>query len=400
MQASLKEMAQMAMAMSELQMALIGFGVLLVVAVWGYNIWQEKKQRRMAEAVFPAEQPDVLMAGRAPASDKRPAEPRIVDRVADRAVLQEPTFGEPALAEEFPADRVAAESQSEEQKPVIAVPAEWADGLADCLLRIEFVDPVSVSALWTEYSSWAQTLDKPVQWLGLEERNGVDGRWRNLLPQDPGAVTQVAVALQLVDRKGAVDEAGLQTFLQGVHHFAQSFSGLVELPEIEPVLAQARELDAFCAAVDLQLALHVLPRQGSLNEMVGARLKPVIEAGGLKLEGERYVAVDSDGVEAFALTCRGATVFPAAQLETQALTDLTLSLDVPRVIDGAAAFDRMIAFARQCAEALGGQLVDPQHKPLADATIIAIRLRINDLQSQMMKHGIPAGGVRALRLFT
>jgi len=38
----------MSMAISELQMALIGLGVLLVVAVWGYNIWQEKRQRRMA----------------------------------------------------------------------------------------------------------------------------------------------------------------------------------------------------------------------------------------------------------------------------------------------------------------------------------------------------------------
>jgi len=382
------------MAMNELQIALIGAGVLLVVIVWGYNIWQEKKQRRLAESAFPTAQADVLMAGR-----EHQAETRSEPRVHEAAVLREPTFGEPVLAESALA-HATAESQSEESKPSVAVPAEWADGRADCLLRIEFVDPVSVSALWTEYSAWAQTLDKPVQWLGLEERNGSDGRWRNLLPQDPGAVTQVAVALQLVDRKGPVDEAGLKTFLQGVHHFAQGFSGLVELPEIAPVLARANQLDAFCAAVDLQLALHVLPRQGSLNEMVGAKLKPVIDAGGLKLEGERFVAVDADGVETFALTCRAAKGFSATQIEAEALTDLTLSLDVPRVIDGAAAFDHMLACARQCAEALGGQLVDPQHKPLADATIVAIRLRINDLQSQMMRQGIPAGGVRALRLFT
>lgn len=387
------------MAMSELQVALIGFGVLLVVAVWIYNIWQEKKQRRMAEAVFPTEQPDVLMAGRAERQPERPAAPRDFEH----AVLREPTIGKPVPAYTPPppvAPPVAAEPQSDEPKQAIAVPAEWADGRADCLLRIEFVDPVSVSALWTEYSSWAQTLDKPVQWLGLEERHGIDGRWRNLLPQDPGAVAEVAVALQLVDRKGPVDEAGLKAFLAGVHRFAQSFSGLVELPETAPLLAKARELDAFCASVDLQLALHVLPRQGSLNEMVGAKLKPVIDAGGLKLEGERFVAVDAEGAEAFALTCHAATPCPAAQIETQALTDLTLGLDVPRVADGAAAFDRMVAFARKCAEALGGQLTDPQHKPLADATIIAIRSRINELQAQMTRHGIPAGGVRALRLFT
>jgi FtsZ-interacting cell division protein ZipA len=70
------------------------------------------------------------------------------------------------------------------------------------------------------------------------------------------------------------------------------------------------------------------------------------------------------------------------------------------VAAGAAAFERMIAFARQCAETLGGQLTDAQHKPLADATIAAIRVRIDDLQGQMAGMNIPAGGVRALRLFS
>ncbi|MDO9602359.1 MAG: hypothetical protein Q7J02_08585 [Rhodocyclaceae bacterium] len=67
--------------MSELQIALIGFGALLVVVVWGYNLWQARKQRRMAQAVFPDAQPDVLMAGR--------AEPEVV------AVPREPTLMAP-----------------------------------------------------------------------------------------------------------------------------------------------------------------------------------------------------------------------------------------------------------------------------------------------------------------
>jgi FtsZ-interacting cell division protein ZipA len=375
--------------MSELQIALIGFGALLVALVWGYNLWQERKQRRSAEAAFPVSQPDVLMAGREAAP-----EPRVVDNAA---VLREPTFAEPSFGPQDAAPQPEAEAPTEEPRQTVAVPAEWADGRADCLLRVEFVDPVSVSALWTEYSAWSQKLDKPVQWLGLDERTG---RWRNLLPQDPGAVAQVAVALQLVDRAGPVAEASLTSFLQDVHRFAQSFSGLVELPDTVPMLAQARELDAFCAAVDLQLALHVLPRQGSLTEMVGAKLKPVIEAGGLKLEGERFVAVDAAGAETFALTCQAATPFSAARLDAQALTGLTFSLDVPRVAAGSAAFDCMIGFARQCAETLGGQLVDAQHKALSDATIAALRARIGELQAKMAQVGIPAGGMRALRLFS
>ncbi|MDI6746757.1 MAG: cell division protein ZipA C-terminal FtsZ-binding domain-containing protein, partial [Rhodocyclaceae bacterium] len=311
------------------------------------------------------------------------------------SLQREPTFGAAVPAEEQPQTGAAVEIQ-DAIRQVTAVSAEWADASVDCLLRVEFVDAVPVANLWAEHAAWSQLIDKPVQWFGFDERSE---RWRTLLPQDPGAVAQVAAALQLVDRKGPVSELTLAAFFDGIRRLAQRFSGLVEFPEDAPVLAAARELDGFCAAVDLQLALHVLPRQGSLNELSGARLKPVIEACGLKPAGERFVAMDANGTEIFALTCQTATGFATVDVAAQSLTDLTLSLDVPRVVDGPAAFDRMIDFARQSASAVGGQLADANRNPLSDATTSALRLRISELQAQMAQNGIPAGEVRALRLF-
>ncbi|MDP2195094.1 MAG: cell division protein ZipA C-terminal FtsZ-binding domain-containing protein [Rhodocyclaceae bacterium] len=387
--------------MSELQIALIGFGALLVVVVWGYNLWQARKQRRMAQAVFPDAQPDVLMAGRAePEVVAVPREPTLMAPHARNPGSLPPTGG--ASAWDGPAPTFGeetaprAEIPAEESTQSVAVPAEWSDARADCLLKIEFVAAVPVAKLWAEHAGWSQLIDKPVQWLGLDEKSG---RWRALLPQDPGLVAHVAVALQLVDRKGPVSEVTLAAFLDGIRRLAQRFSGLVELPDPEPLLAAARELDAFCAAVDLQLALHVLPRQGSLNEMAGAQLKPVIDACGLKPEGERFVAMDANGAEIFALSCQSATGLATTDVAAQSLTALSLALDVPRVADGAAAFDRLIDFARQCAAAVGGQLADANKNPLSDATSSALRVRIGELQAQMAQNGIPAGDVRALRLF-
>jgi len=361
--------------MSELQIALIGFGVVLVVAVWAYNRWQDRKHRRRAEAMLPsgaAGGPDVLMADR--------EEPPV-------AVLREPTFSEPPAA--------SLESAGE-AAPAPPLPAEWADGRVDCLLRVEFVDAVPAAALWAAHAEWSRPLDKPVQWFGLDARSG---RWRALLPNDVGSVSQFAAAMQLVDRAGAIGLASLTTFLDGMRGIAQRHAGLVEVPEAEVVLGRANELDAFCAGVDLQLALHVVPRQGSLSEMLGAKLGPVLEACGLRIAGERHVAVDATGTEVFALACRARKAFSPAQLGTAALTDLIFSLDVPRVADGAVGFERMLECAGRCAEALGGQLVDAQGKPLPAATRTAIRARIETIQAAMAAAGIPAGGARALRLF-
>lgn len=381
--------------MSELQVALIGFGALLVAGVWGYNLWQERQHRRRAEAMLPSRDTtgaDVLMADRVEAVTRATegsvgrSEPVIA---APGAVPPAPTF------EEMP---VAASAASAEPEAVAAVPppAEWADGRADCLLRVEFVDAVPAAELWAAHAEWSGRLDKPVQWLGLDARSG---RWRPLLPQDAGSVGQFAAALQLVDRAGVVGEATLAGFLDGMHRLAQRFAGLVELPEPAAVLARANELDAFCAGVDLQLALHVVPRQGSLNEMLGAKLQPVLAACELRTEGERYVAVDAAGAEVFALACRAKNGFAPDRLAEAALVDLQFSLDVPRVADGPPGFDRMLACARQCAEALGGQLVDAHGKVLAETAAAAIRARIAELQGRMAAMDMPAGGVRALRLF-
>jgi FtsZ-interacting cell division protein ZipA len=401
--------------MSDLQIAMIVLGVALVVAVWFYNFWVEKKHRQRAEQMLPRTGDDVLKVhdsektepGIAPLVDDEPAIRTIPEARPFQpsphpgAVPPEPSYMDADLPLEPETATLAASGEvdflldiEEEASPIIPVPEEWSDGRADCLLHMEFVAPVPVPVLWEEHRDWSRRIDKPIQWLGLDERSG---HWRTLLAQDSGSVTHLAVALQLVDRLGAVSEETLTTFIDGASRLAQRFVGNVETPPVAPLLERAQELDAFCASVDLQLSLHVLPKNTA--HMSGALLKPLLEDAGLKLEGERFVAFDVSGTEAFALICRSATTFPAERVEAMDLIDLIFSLDVPRVAAGAQTFDRVIAFALQCAAALGGQLADAHRKPLPDATIATIRGRIDELQHRMADRGIAAGGVRALRLF-
>ncbi|MCX7168987.1 MAG: hypothetical protein NTY41_01515, partial [Proteobacteria bacterium] len=50
---------------SELQLTLLGAGVAAVAGVWGYNIWQEYRQRKLAQKIFSSEQADALLPGEA-----------------------------------------------------------------------------------------------------------------------------------------------------------------------------------------------------------------------------------------------------------------------------------------------------------------------------------------------
>lgn len=404
--------------MSDLQIAMIVLGVALVAAVWFYNLWIEKKHRQRAEQMLPKAQDDVLKVreagktepGIAPLVDDEPAIRTIPEPQpyppprSPAAVPPEPSFMDPDLPLEPEMASLADSAEVdllldiEEAGPEVAsvpVPDEWGDGRADCLLRMEFVAPVPIPVLWEEHREWSARIDKPIQWLGFDEKSS---HWRTLFPQDAGSVKHLAVALQLVDRLGAVGEETLKTFIEGASRLAQRFVGQVQIPSVADLLGRAQELDAFCASVDLQLSVHVLP-QGTTH-MSGALLKPLLDQSGLKLEGERFVAIDESGAEAFALICRSATSYPAERVAAMDLIDLIFSLDVPRVAAGAQTFGRMIAFARECAASLGGQLADAHRKPLPDATVATIRGRIEELQNRMADRGIAAGGVRALRLFS
>lgn len=390
--------------MTDLQIALIVLGVVLVLGVWAFNVWQEKRLRRKAAAsaastaTAPASQ---AMAERTePAFGDAPADTPPADEIA---VPPAPTFAADAPAADpdgmasvlpaiLPAAPTGALTCGLATPPL---PAEWADGAADALLLIEFTEAQAVAALWAEQASWSAAIDKPLQWLALESPLA---RWRVLQAEDNGTALQLAVALQLTDRRGPVGEQTLLDFLAGVHGLAKRFAGLVELPEMAVLLERARALDGFCAAVDVQLSLLVVPRNGSLTEMFGGKLLPLFDAARLRAEGERFVAVDGGGAEAFAVVCRGSDGQPVA-LPDHALASLDFLLDVPRVAQGAAVFDRMLALAQQTAEALGGQLVDAHRNPLPDAKLAAIRARIDALQVQMAAAAMAPGSVRALRLF-
>ncbi|MBI5785047.1 MAG: cell division protein ZipA C-terminal FtsZ-binding domain-containing protein [Rhodocyclales bacterium] len=366
--------------MSELQVALIAAGAAAVAAVWGYNKWQEGQHRKLAEKAFKGVQPDALMGAK-----EGPAATAPAPSDANDAERREPVLpgaeakGEPAV----------------EADGLPLPPEQYADDIADCVVRIDFVESVPAPGLWAAQSRWAAHINKPMSWLGFDEAANA---WKLLTAHDAGRYKTVRAALQLANREGAVSDAELSVFLDGVWELAGQCSGVTGIPKRDDVLMTARNLDDFCAGVDLQLGVKIV---GANEPMTGPRLKQLAEAAGLTLlDDGTFHYVDVNGLTRFTLANIGTELFDPASLDSLATHGVTLSMDVPRVPDGATAFDALMSVARPLTEALGGYLVDSQGNPLTAEMIAGIRAKIVQMQGLMARQQIVAGSVRALRLFS
>lgn len=356
---------------SELQIALIGAGLAAVVLIVGYNKWQERKHRRQAERAFRSEHRDVLLEPRAdgePASERR--EPGIART-------------EPRPFSEAPVKRSAPE-----------VP-NFLDQRADCVIRLEAIEPLDVHQIWAAQNEQLAGLSKPVRWFGFNDSQNL---WQPLGPHSAGACHWFCAALQLVDRQGSIGEADFMRFTGGVQRVADAVMALPPgLPLRAETLRNATELDRFCADVDVQIGVNVVARDGQFD---GRMIQQLAERQGLKLGSDgSFHAVDDQGASLFTLSNLEPGLFAPDGMKQLVTQGLTLVIDVPRVANGSAVFDRLMRVAGALAEQLGGDVVDDNRAPFGTEAATIIRSQIEQFQARMAEHGIPAGGPLAQRLF-
>ena len=357
---------------SELQIALIGAGIAAVVLVVGYNKWQERRHRREAERAFKSEHRDVLL------------EPREEPVAGER---REPGIGaaegEPRRFNEAPMKRSTPELP------------RLLDPRADCVIRLETIEALEVGRVWAIQAEQLAGLAKPVYWFGFNDAENV---WQPLGPDSGGACHWFCAALQLVNREGSIGETDFMRFSGGVQRVADALMSLPPaLPPHAETLRNATELDRFCADVDVQIGVNVVARDGQFE---GRAIHAVAEKHGLRLGADgAYHMVDGEH-SVFAVANLESGRFSPESLKGLVTRGLTLVIDVPRVANGGAAFDRMMKMATTLAGELGGDVVDDNRAPFGAEAAAIIRGQIGQFQSRMADHDIPAGSPLALRLFS
>lgn len=364
--------------MSDLQIALIAIGALVVAGVYGFGWMQQRKYRREAERAFGAPQEDVLLTG-APMAPGR-IEPKLNPAPASR---EAPAAG---------ADHSGAADSGAAGE---AAAASSLDREIDYVAEIRPASPVSGSGL-APLLQHKFDFGKPVRILGLRP---AQARWEDMGTEPGSTYARIGLALQLADRAGPVSELQLAEFRDLVRDAAEQLGAESQCPEVEEAHARAVLLDGFCAEVDVMIGLNVVSRDGS--PFAGTRIRAMAEAAGFKLAPDGSFKYLTDcGEPLYSMQNLESAPFSADAMRTLATRGITLLLDIPRVAEGGRAFDQMIAAARQFCASLDGSLVDDKRAPLNDAGLARIRSQIESIQARMAAQGIRPGEALALRLFS
>jgi len=359
--------------MTDLQASLLLIGGAIVVGVISYNKWQEYKAKKSVERAFSSAHDDVLMQPDDDADEVRTAdrlEPRL-DTPGQMAVVADPAEAGETVAVPTPAPA-----------PVRELPV---DEILDCMIPFMLENPLRGEKILPALQGLSHAGNKPVHFVGLEAERG----WEPVT--HGGAYTELQAGVQLANRGGALNELEYSELVTRLRQLADGLGAELDVPDMSKVMTAARALHRFVEEYSAQLGINV---RANGAPWALDTLLPALERQGFDLRPEgRLVMPDGDGGVLFSLSTN-------VTLAAQSTPQLTLLLDVPCVAAARDGYGAMAACARSIAARLDGSVVDDGGQPLPEATLAEIAGQVEDFYRNMENAGVPAGSIRALRLFS
>lgn len=260
-----------------------------------------------------------------------------------------------------------------------AAPEPVLSEVADCVIELVPEAPLSGERLQLIAMRMRRAGSKPI----AIDAKPVDGAEF----EAPAAGRNYAVmriGVLLVNRHGALNAMEFSDFTGAVQALAESLPAQADIPAMGPVLARARELDAICAQLDVQIGINVeaaAPIENGQLAAIAHDLELVEQIS------QRYVRLDPHGAVLFSLAF--------ADVPER----VTFLLDVPRVPAGMMPFEKMVQAATTCARRLGASLVDDGGRTLSQASLAQIARQLGQRYESLEAIGLPAGSSLACKVF-
>ncbi len=269
------------MRMNQLQLVLLAIAAVLLLALYIWSKWQERRTLRRFEQSLQAGVSDALLS-------PNPAIPggpqfRQVFNAELHALRREPTFAHSIAAhgEEGP----ALPEDVHTQEPVLDNPSasvpeasdelEWIeDALIDCVLELRCAHAADGVGVFDAAAPLGQAqLPLPVHLVAWDARSE---RW--VRPDRFGFYTELLVAVQLAHRRGQLGEIEVARFLSAVEQVAVRLDADFDAPEAAHIQKLSEQLAQTCARFDVQVGLTLDSTTGPWDAV---RLAQALGACGL-----------------------------------------------------------------------------------------------------------------------
>lgn len=356
--------------MNELQLSLLGLGLVAILLVVVYNRWLERKYRKQHQPepeiqTAPEDVPQPTAVGRQepqwdhdePLPDLVADEPRLSDFATDTL---EPSGVAMDISEPLPA---------------LSDVEAWVDAIA----TMRFYEPRTAASI-------RETVEKmgATRFARIEFYTGDAWHLADKLPAD-ALVSNIRCRLQLATRRGSVSPDALHEWMHAVENLAQALSAGLSVESEAKILERAGNLDAFCARVDALINLNLRARDAATTTpQFAAKLSA------LSLSG---------AYPAFArLNAFGDVDFQVVADDAQGL--VSLIMDFPHVTRPDLVVTEMLELARTLAHQLDAEIVDDDGRLLGEEGMALLSNQVVRLGAVLQAQGIEPGSALSRRLFS
>ena len=210
---------------------------------------------------------------------------------------------------------------------------------------------------------------------------------------------KVVCSLQLADRRGPVSKAVINKFQFAMEAIGVEFEAYVDWQEAGDAVQRAVDLDVFCMNVDQLVSLHLIQGKTPIH---GTKFKGLAEANDMQLDNGKFCCFDDKGKGPVLFTLINADEqpFTAESLRLNIVRGATFQIEVPKLVNCEQTFNRVVLIAQQMANSIGAQMVDDNQRPLGTAQIEKIRQQLKVIHTAMVEREITPGSTISQRLFS
>lgn len=348
--------------MSDLQISLIILGILIILIVLGFNVWQDRRIRQLMKSHLPQGDRDPLLGDTDATHASTRREPGL-----------SPSDDEPTLQ----SDHESSSNFNTDE------PDEAVEVVIELVLPQAIFGAQIMQAIPTGFMAGS----KPVRVFWQDEASRLFTR-----PNPTDNYERLQFAVLLANRSGPLTAIEWSKIWNRIQSVADALEGHLEGPEQDDVLMRANQLDELCAKLDSQVALTLLLGSNQKIEDIlnsSQSMGFAYQAGVLNWVGD-------DGLPCFILSRAEGEPFDDG---VATVDRLSLLLDVPRSPPNLRAFGRMLDVGLELAHRFGADLVDDQGQPVVSGADVSIDSHLQGLYVQLESAGLTAGSPRARRVF-